>query len=452
MRSSTSSFCFFLTTSSVTVGGSTYAVAGSNPGSTASVGTVGNERTITNVAAGRVSASSTDAVNGSELYATNQQVDANTTAIANNSTAINQLSNSMNVQMTSLGGLVGKLGNSVAQGLGGGSSYDAATGVLTTNLSYGGGSYGSVQSVLNQINTSLDSALQQANTNATAIQTLSNTVSSVSSSLASTGKYVQTNSNGAASSATGSDAVAQGPAATASGDNSIAIGNGSASSSTGSVAVGASASSTGANSVAIGAGSTDGGQSNVVSVGSATQQRRVTNVANGTASTDAVNVSQLDAAQAASVQYDKNGDGSVDYGNVTLGSAQAPTQVHNVANGSAASDAANVGQVNAGVQAAESWAKNYVDQKLQNVDQNLNAVSLRANAGVASAMAMAGLPQAYQPNQNAAAVAFGTFHGQAGVAVGVSTVSESGRWVYKLNMSGNTRGDVGASVGAAVTW
>jgi trimeric autotransporter adhesin len=104
------------------------------------------------------------------------------------------------------------------------------------------------------------------------------------------------------------------------------------------------------------------------------------------------------------------------------------------------------------VQAAESWAKNYVDQKLQGIDQNINTVSLRANAGVASAMAMAGLPQAYQPNQNAAAMAFGTFHGQAGVAVGVSTVSESGRWVYKLNMSGNTRGDVGASVGAAVTW
>jgi autotransporter adhesin len=107
--------------------------------------------------------------------------------------------------------------------------------------------------------------------------------------------------------------------------------------------------------------------------------------------------------------------------------------------------------VNSGVQAAESWAKSYVDQKLQNVDQNLNAVSLRANVGVASAMAM-GLPQAYQPNQNAAAVAFGDFPGQAGVAVGVSTVSESGRRVYKLNMSGNTRGDVGASVGAAMTW
>jgi autotransporter adhesin len=123
-----------------------------------------------------------------------------------------------------------------------------------------------------------------------------------------------------------------------------------------------------------------------------------------------------------------------------------------VAAGTASGDAVNVGQLNAGIQTAENWAKDYVDRKLQNIGQTLNTVSVRANAGVASAMAMAGLPQAYQPNQNAAAVAFGTFHGQTGMAVGVSTVSESGRWVYKLNMSGNTRGDLGASVGAAVTW
>ncbi|WP_410694560.1 hypothetical protein, partial [Chryseobacterium sp. SIMBA_038] len=37
-----------------------------------SVGATGAERTITNVAAGRITAASTDAVNGSQLYATNQ--------------------------------------------------------------------------------------------------------------------------------------------------------------------------------------------------------------------------------------------------------------------------------------------------------------------------------------------------------------------------------------------
>ncbi|CAG9241875.1 hypothetical protein BDI4_1080071 [Burkholderia diffusa] len=52
---------------------------------------------------------------------------------------------------------------------------------------------------------------------------------------------------------------------------------------------------TGSNSVAIGANSNDGGRSNVVSVGSDTQQRQITNVAPGTEGTDAVNVNQLNA-------------------------------------------------------------------------------------------------------------------------------------------------------------
>jgi autotransporter adhesin len=42
--------------------------------STLSIGSVGNERTLTNLAAGRLSATSTDAVNGSQLYATNQAI------------------------------------------------------------------------------------------------------------------------------------------------------------------------------------------------------------------------------------------------------------------------------------------------------------------------------------------------------------------------------------------
>ena len=58
-------------TTSATVGGLTFGnFAGNAPESTLSIGTAGKERTITNVAAGRISDSSTDAVNGSQLYAT----------------------------------------------------------------------------------------------------------------------------------------------------------------------------------------------------------------------------------------------------------------------------------------------------------------------------------------------------------------------------------------------
>ncbi|RUW34469.1 YadA-like family protein, partial [Mesorhizobium sp. M1E.F.Ca.ET.041.01.1.1] len=63
-------------TTGTTINGVAYTFAGTTPTSTVSVGDVGKERTVTNVAAGRISDTSTDAINGSQLYATNQAVEA----------------------------------------------------------------------------------------------------------------------------------------------------------------------------------------------------------------------------------------------------------------------------------------------------------------------------------------------------------------------------------------
>ena len=62
-------------TPSATINGTTHAFAGTNPAATVSVGKAGGERTITNVAAGRISAASTDAINGSQLYAVTSEMD-----------------------------------------------------------------------------------------------------------------------------------------------------------------------------------------------------------------------------------------------------------------------------------------------------------------------------------------------------------------------------------------
>ena len=62
-------------TPSATINGVTHNFAGVNPASTVSVGKAGAERTITNVAAGRISAASTDAINGSQLYAVTSEID-----------------------------------------------------------------------------------------------------------------------------------------------------------------------------------------------------------------------------------------------------------------------------------------------------------------------------------------------------------------------------------------
>ncbi|MGS8561412.1 hypothetical protein ACFKPZ_25885, partial [Salmonella enterica subsp. enterica serovar Weslaco] len=75
--------------------------AGTTPGSTVSVGTLNAERTITHVAAGRIDGSSTDAINGSQLYATNLAV------------------GSVGASVTNLGNTVTNLGNAVANSYGG---------------------------------------------------------------------------------------------------------------------------------------------------------------------------------------------------------------------------------------------------------------------------------------------------------------------------------------------
>ncbi|MBB5358874.1 autotransporter adhesin [Rhodanobacter sp. ANJX3] len=187
--------------------------------------------------------------------------------------------------------------------------------------------------------------------------------------------------------------------ATAGGTNSVAIGPTASSAGANSVAVGSGASAAADNSVALGAGSV-ASRDNTVSVGSPGSERQITNVAAGTADTDA----------------------------------------------------ANVGQVNSGVQQAENWAANYTDQRFGALSSQIQQIGNRANAGVAAAMAMAGLPQAYEPGKSMAAVAAATFRSESSIAVGVSTISEGGRWVYKLTGSVDTRGDGGLSVGAGMQW
>lgn len=77
--------------------GTTYSnISGTSPVGTVSVGDAGKERTITNVAAGRIGPGSTDAVNGSELYAVNRQVGLNTTSIQNINNRIDSLDNKIN--------------------------------------------------------------------------------------------------------------------------------------------------------------------------------------------------------------------------------------------------------------------------------------------------------------------------------------------------------------------
>ncbi|HBW2556727.1 TPA: ESPR-type extended signal peptide-containing protein, partial [Salmonella enterica subsp. enterica] len=65
----------------------------------------GSDSKITNLAAGTLAADSTDAVNGSQLFATNENVSQNTTDIAANTTSINQNTTDIATNTTSINNL-----------------------------------------------------------------------------------------------------------------------------------------------------------------------------------------------------------------------------------------------------------------------------------------------------------------------------------------------------------
>jgi len=249
--------------------------------------------------------------------------------------------------------------------------------------------------------------------------------------------YFAVNSTKLAASATGQDSVAAGPQATASGNQAVAIGDG--------------ANASAAGSVALGAGSV-ADRANAVSVGAAGAERQITNVGDGSQATDAVNLRQLQASQQGTVRYDQNTDGSTNYSSVTMGRPGTSTVIHNVGTGVAPTDAVNVAQLNKGMGEVMDWSKNYTDQRFNDVSRDMKRIDDRASAGVASAMAMAGLPQPTEAGRRMASMAASTFHGESSMAVGVSGVTDGGRWIYKLSGSANTRGDGGVTVGAGFQW
>jgi trimeric autotransporter adhesin len=231
-------------TASVTIGANTYNFAGATPVGVVSVGAPGAERQLINVAAGQVSATSTDAINGSQLFATNQQVTQNTTEISSLSAALNS-----------------------------GSTGAVRQDSTTRNITIGSNTDGTVVDMTGTAGT-------RTVTGVTAGAVTADSTDAVNGS-----QLYDTNQRIENITATGSSFVASDvahPAASATGTGAMAIGDG--------------ANASGANSVALGTGSV-ADQDNTVSVGSPGNERRITNVAPGINGTDAANMNQLNLVQ-----------------------------------------------------------------------------------------------------------------------------------------------------------
>ncbi|MDM0013065.1 YadA-like family protein, partial [Variovorax sp. J22P168] len=163
-----------------------------------------------------------------------------------------------------------------------------------------------------------------------------------------------------------------------------------------SVAIGPGATASSDNSVALGAGSTTGNRDNTVSVGSAGNERAIANVADAVMGTDAVNKRQLDSVA------DSN--------------------------------------------------RAYTDIRANQLEASMDKVKRDSNAAAASAMAVATLPQSIIPGRGMASAALSNMAGESALAVGVSKVDESGRWVTKVSGTVNTRGNAGVSAGIGFHW
>ncbi|MBH3429097.1 YadA-like family protein [Pseudomonas alkylphenolica] len=199
--------------------------------------------------------------------------------------------------------------------------------------------------------------------------------------------------------ATGADAVAGGAGAQASAANSAAIGTRARASGRNATAVGSDAQAQADNSVALGANSV-AERANSVSVGSAGNERQITHVAAGTAPTDAVNVKQLQQSM---------GDISNQF-------------------------------------------YDYTDARYNALRHDLKKQDDILSSGIAGAMAMATLPQPYSAGASMAAAGIGNYRGQSALAIGVSKISDNGKWVTKLQGSTTSQGDTGVAVGIGYQW
>lgn len=130
---------------------------------------------------------------------------------------------------------------------------------------------------------------------------------------------------------------------------------------------------------------------------------------------------------------------SVDGDALNVGSKKdnKPVRITNVAPGVKEGDVTNVAQL-------KGVAQN-LNNRIDNVDGN-------ARAGIAQAIATAGLAQAYLPGKSMMAIGGGTYRGEAGYAIGYSSISDTGNWVIKGTASGNSRGHFGTSASVGYQW
>ncbi|WP_413992868.1 YadA family autotransporter adhesin [Labrys okinawensis] len=386
-------------TTGTTIAGTAYTFAGTNATSTVSVGTAGAERTVTNVAAGQITATSTDAVNGSQLYATNQAVQAvgqQVTQLADDAVQYDARSNKSSI---TLGGANGTTISNVANGTVTATSTDAVNGSQLYavqqlvgagwNLSTNGGTATNVAPNGNVDLSSADGNMVISQTGTQVKFALSDKVN-VANSI-SVGKTTMT-ASGISVGGTGGTSITK---------DGMTVGDTTIS----------------------GTGLTiaNGGPS-ITTSGIYAGKQKITGVGAGTiyaASTDAVNGSQLyGTAQSVATALGGNSvvksDGTISRPNYTVGG-----KTYN--------------SVGTAITALDSQF-NGIGNSISNLQSQISHNQNEARSGIAQAMAASALRYDDRPGKISAAAGMSVYHSQVGIAAGIGWTSEDAKW--RANLAG----------------
>lgn len=256
------------------------------------------------------------------------------------------------------------------------------------------------------------------------------------------GSYVNSNASGTAGVSNGLRSVSIGHRVQATGNMAIAQGS--------------YAKATGNYSTAMGA-YTDARASFGVALGTNSESTRESGKRTGVSGYVPEGTTISDEEKSSATWTSTMGEASVGY--TKDDNTEETRQVTHVAAGSQDTDAVNVAQLKA-VNANVSADMQQLDQRFENrfneqahqFNNRIDNVEKDAQAGIAMAIATAGLPQAYLPGKSMFAVGAGTYRGEQGYAMGVSHITDDGHWVLKATGSGNSQGHFGGSVGVGYQW
>ncbi|AMW15994.1 ESPR-type extended signal peptide-containing protein [Glaesserella parasuis] len=142
-----------------------------------------------------------------------------------------------------------------------------------------------------------------------------------------------------------------------------------------------------------------------------------------------------------------NGDTKVSLGKDEQGNPVVNmngARITNIGDGSTEGDVVNVRQLNTVVSSMNAG--------FNQLSKDISRVDVNARAGIASAGAMANLPQVNLPGKSAISVSGAQYRGQAAYAIGYSKISDNGKWGIRASVSSNTQRDTMIGGGASFVW